>query len=314
MSNTILITGATGFIGGTLLRHLSLAGYSVRILLRPSVESPKLPRGISSDVSLAALTDPRGIRAALVGVDTVIHLATAFQSDQPEYLQQIDAEGTHILADAAADAGVSRLVFLSQLGVDRTSAFPLLRAKAIAEDTIQKSGVPYTILRSALVYGAGDHFTTTLAMLAAVLPVFLPLPGESDTMLQPLWVEDLATSIIWVIEDDTAKNRLFEIGGPEFLTLKEIAELILTRINRRRIPLSVYPNVQRVAAGISRVILPTSVIKALWTNVFALNRTTYLDTLPRELGLQPSRMQDCLGYLENTAWFREFWRQTLRKS
>ena len=182
----ILVTGGTGFIGRALIRHLVELGYPVRTLIRPSQTSPNLPLGIAVDVAVSSLTDERGLRAAMVGIDTVFHLASGEWRGPRESLMQIDIQGTRALVDSAVDAGVERLFYLSHLGADRASAYPVLKAKGIAEEFVRRSGLSYTILRSAIVYGPNDGFTTGIAQILSALPGIFIMPGEGRVQLQPL--------------------------------------------------------------------------------------------------------------------------------
>ena len=213
----LLVTGGTGFIGRRVLKRLSETDSAVRTLLRPSAVSPNLPRGVAFNVALSSLLDKRGVRAAMIGVDAIIHLAGAEQGGHPVGQLDAEIEGTRVLAEAAADAGVKRILFLSHLGASPTSAYLLQRSKAYAEEHIRRSGVPYTIIRTGIVFGRDDHFTTSLAMMLSALPFIFPLPGEGETLLQPLWVEDLATALLWTIDDPATKGQIYEIGGPEYL-------------------------------------------------------------------------------------------------
>src|SRR5512141_3133051 len=209
----ILVTGATGFIGRALVRHLSETGQQVRVLLRSSPASPRLPRGVPVEVAVVSLSDERAVRAALRGVDQIYHLATAGTEGRRGNLLKTDIEGTRVLAQVAASAGIERLIFLSHIGADRASAFPIQRAKGIAEEHIRKSGVPYTIIRSSIVFGPEDRFTNNLSQLLRIAPGLFPIPSDGRTMLQPLWVEDLVTCLTWALQNAEMVNQTYEIGG-----------------------------------------------------------------------------------------------------
>ncbi len=174
----ILITGGTGFIGNILIRHLSDNGYPIKLLIRPSDHSPNLPKGLPVEVTVASLQDERGVRAAMKGVDIVYHLASAESQGRLAKLDEVDIKGTLAISRAAKQAKVNRLIYLSHLGADRASAFPLLKAKGIAEHFVRQSGIPYTIFRSAIAYGEGDHFTNNLAALLKRSPGVALLPGR----------------------------------------------------------------------------------------------------------------------------------------
>src|SRR5512135_834158 len=175
----ILVTGATGFIGRALMRQLLDSGLAVRVLIRPSRRSPRLPKGLPIDVAVVSLADERAIGAALKGVDVIFHLAGAEWQGRNANLQAVDMQGTANLARVAAEADVKRIITVSHLGASRASAYPVFKAKGIAEEHIRRSGVPFTIFRSSLVFGPEDHFTSSLARLLQVSPFIFPLPGST---------------------------------------------------------------------------------------------------------------------------------------
>lgn len=305
----ILITGATGFVGGRLLPVLVHRPEAVRILLRPKRSSPDIPRGTELDVALASLSDPPGVRAAMVGVETVIHLASAERRGERGELTEVDVRGTEILAQAASEAGVRYLVYLSHLGASRSSAYPLLRAKAAAEEHIRRSGVPHLLLRSGPLFGEGDRFTRSLAMMMAVSPGFFPIPGGSSVPLQPLWIEDLVTALEWILGEQDRVQGTYEVGGPEFLTLEEIVALVSEAAGIRRSMVRVRPPYLRLLVWLLESILPRPPVTAHDIDYLAAPRTATLDSMPRLVGLQPTRMYTQLDYLNRANWLLEFVRE-----
>jgi NADH dehydrogenase len=253
-------------------------------------------------VALAGLSDPRGLRAALVGVDTAIHIAPPEGTRFSAARLALEAAGARNLAQAAADARVRRLVYVSHLGADRASAYASLRATALAEEHLRRSGVPSTVLRAAIPYGPGDSFTTSLAMLLAASPMLLPIPGNGSVLLQPLWVEDLARCILWTLEEPSLIGVTLEIGGPELLSLREVISLVAGATGARRILMSTRPPHLRVVASIMERILADPLLTNGWLDYLAANRTTDLDSIPRTFRLQPARMETRLDFLRGRRW------------
>lgn len=298
----ILVTGGTGFIGKVLVRQLVEAGHTIRVLIRPSPASPALPTGFPLDVTVSSFSDERSLRSAMVGVDTVYHLAGVERHGAYGNLMAVDIQGTRAVVDAAIDAGVDRFIYLSHLGADRSSAYPVFKAKAIGEEIIRRSGLDYTIFRSAIVYGPGDSLTTGLARLLHAIPFSFIIPGDGQTLIQPIWIEDLVTCLVWTLEKDLTRKEVFEMGGPEYLPFRQVVELVLEKIGieRRLIPLR--PPYLRILTVLLESLFPTLPVSVYWLDYLAANRTCSLDTIPRVFELMPSRMVHNLDYLRGVDW------------
>lgn len=298
----ILVTGATGFIGRALVRQLSEIGYPLRALIRPSPRTPRLPVGVPVEVAVVSLADVRGLRAALRDVNTIFHLASAESQGSQGSLLATDIRGTENLVAAAADAGIQRFFYLSHIGAERASGYPIFRAKGLAEEHIRHSRVPYTIVRASLVYGPEDHFTTSMARLLRASPGIFPIPSGGRTVVQPVWVEDLVTCMVWALENPQTINQAFEVGGNEYFTFQQIIEIIMQVTRTRRYLFTLAPTTLRALTVFLNSFIRNLPISSFWVDYFAVNRTCPVDSMPRIFGLMPARFTHRLDYLIRKAW------------
>ncbi|GAB4542646.1 MAG: complex I NDUFA9 subunit family protein [Anaerolineales bacterium] len=303
----ILVTGATGFVGRALVRQLSAAGKPIRALIRPSKQTPRLPQGVNMEAAVVSLSDARGLRAALRDVEIIFHLAGEERYGAQANLKKTDVEGTKNLVEAASDAGVDRLIYLSHLGAASHSAYPVLQAKGAAEEYIRKGKTPYTIFRSSLIYGVEDRFTNNLARLIRSAPGVFPLPAAGRTVIQPIWVEDVVTCMTWTLDSEESLNKTYEIGGSEFFTLQQIIQTIMDVTRRRRILLPLSPVALRGLTVFLQAVIRDFPISSFWLDYFAVNRTCAVDALPRQFGLMPARFTYRLDYLVQKRWYQRAW-------
>lgn len=223
----ILLTGATGVIGGALLPELLEGGHEVRCLVRD-------PRRLGSNrvrvqLSLADLTDARALRHAVRGADTVIHAAAAIRDQAPRRLEEVNALGTYSLLRAAERAGVRRFIFFSAIGASKHQRTRFFRSKAIAEDAVRESDLETVVLAPSIVYDRGDPWVTLMRRLA-LLPL-IPVSGSGRAAFEPIWVRDVARATVAAIDADPGR---YELAGPERLTYDQITRLIAASVGRRR--------------------------------------------------------------------------------
>jgi NADH dehydrogenase len=218
------IVGGTGFIGTALAERL-IDEHEVTVIARTPADAT-LPAGV--DRVAADVTDPGTLEGVFAAVDVVVNLVALSPLFTPAggnvQHDVVHRQGTEHLLDAATDAGVAHFVQMSALGADPDGATAYIRAKGAAERAVRHSDLTSTILRPSVVFGSGGEFISFTKLLAP--PYLAALPGGGQTRFQPIHVEDLVTIIVAVIDDPTHRGQTYELGGPERLTLAEIARLI----------------------------------------------------------------------------------------
>src|SRR5581483_1768661 len=210
----LLLTGATGLVGSTVLTRLLAEGEQVRCLVRD-------PRRLGSQrvrvqIALGDLADPPSFRNALRGVHTVIHLAAAIR-DQPQgSIEELNGIATWRMVEAAERRGVERFLFFSALGASTHHRTRCLRAKAHAEQAIAESSLHSTVFAPSIIYAPGDPWLTLLERLA-LLPV-MPVAGRGRALYQPMWAQDAADCLVTALRAPAPdQHTRFELAGPETL-------------------------------------------------------------------------------------------------
>jgi len=302
----VLVIGTDNFVGQAIVRHLALGGHAVRALIPPGPGSGALPPGVTVEAVLTAPDDARGVRAALVGIEAVVSASgVVFPPPDADVLPFVRHVQT--LAEAAAEAHTPYILHLSTMGAEPASAYPWFKAHGLAELALQRRGLPATVFRVGLPFGAGDDFTTTLALLLHAAPVF-PLPGGGENLLHPLGVEDLAAAVALALEALSPAARTLMMGGAEHLTLREAAEEIARAMGLRRRFIGLTPAYLRHLLLWLRYLFPRLPASTFWLDYFAADRIAPADTLPREFGLLPERFVDRLTHLQGVPWRRRLLR------
>ena len=191
----ILVTGATGTVGQALVPRLLERGDEVRVLVRDPRKLGRLRVEVRIALGdLIELGDPRVLRQALRGVDTVIHLAAATRDQPAAKVEELNGLATARLLRAAERSGVRRFVFFSAIGATEFQRTRFFRAKALAERAVLDAELDATVFAPSIVYDREDPWTTTMRRLA-LLPV-VPISGEGESLYEPIWAEDVARCVI----------------------------------------------------------------------------------------------------------------------
>lgn len=236
---TVAVAGGSGFVGGGIAAELYRRGHRVIVLSHhPEAAGDNLPDGV--EVREADVSRSDGLVDALRGVDALA-IALAFPNlpmEDPKKgwtFEAVDAAGTERLAAAATEAGVTRLVYISGAGAAPDAERHWFRAKWRAEQAIRASGIDHTIIRPTWIFGPRDVALNRFLGFARSLP-FVPLSNFGGQRLAPVFVRDVAELAADSLVDEAARNRVFEIGGPETMTMRDVIRRTL-RVARIRRPL-----------------------------------------------------------------------------
>lgn len=307
----ILVTGATGLVGRHLVPRLCAAGYPVRVYVQPRRGRlpPHLPWSEGVEVIAGSLDDPQSLYQAMQGVHTVFHLVSAQWWGSRRDLERVDIEGTQQIIAAARAARIGRLFYLSQLGAEPASAYDLLRVKGQVETLVRNSGLAYTILRCGVIFGPEDRFVNGIAMLLRSNPFFFLQPGRGESLLHPLYVEDLAAALVNSLERIDLVDATIEIGGAEYLTYHEMIRTVMRVTRARRIIVSVPPYLLRMLNRWVVRVVRRWPMTSQWLDILASNRTAKLGNLYDYCGVRPVRFEDTLlTYMPQRHYFRELLR------
>jgi NADH dehydrogenase len=309
----ILITGATGFIGRHLVDHLMQSNYRVRCLV-PEHRLRGATWDTPPEIVVGTLMDDEVLFQAVTGAHTVIHLESAQWWGRERDLERVDFAGTRNLMEAARTARVGRVIVLSHIGATPSAAYPLLRVKGAMEDAVRSSGMAYTILRTGLVFGEDDAFFNHIAMLLLANPVFFLMPGRGEVVLHPIYIDDIVTVVMQTLENMDTVDEVIEIGGPEYITLRDLVQTVMRVSNRYRVVLPVPPYLLRWMNRVSRLLLPRTLMTPQWLDLLATNRAAKLGTLPRYYDINLHRLEDTmLTYMPNRNGFWHLLRTVFRR-
>jgi uncharacterized protein YbjT (DUF2867 family) len=290
----ILLTGASGTVGRSLLPLLLESGHDVRALVRD-------PRGLGRHRvevqialgDLARLGDRHLQRQALRGADTVIHLAAAIRDEPHARVEELNGLATVRLLRAAEREGVERFIFFSALGATEFQRTRFFRAKALAERSVDASPLATTTFAPSIVYDPDDRWIRLMKRLA-LLPV-IPISGSGRSAYQPIWARDVARCVIASLDRGAGRAR-YELAGPEVLTYAQVARAVARAAERER-------RLLRVPLGLVHLSL-VGLRRAFGETVFATWEEAELLEVPmtsprgpadaEDLGVTPLAMREVL--------------------
>ncbi len=250
----ILVAGGTGFVGAGIVRELARRGKPVAVLSRSADKVAKRFPGLNVEARQGDVTDPASLPAVMAGIEAVIGCQqfpnSPIENRGKGYtFEKVDAEGTEHLVAAAKAAGVKQYVYLSGVGAAPEGRH-WFRAKWRAETAVRESGLTYTIIRPTWVYGPEDKSLNRFLGMARFLP-FVPLIGAAGRQqMQPVFIDDVGRAVAESLDSPTAANQLFELGGPEVMSMSDVVRTALQVSGRKRLLLPSPKPVMKLVASV----------------------------------------------------------------
>lgn len=302
MTKLVTIYGGSGFVGRYISWHLARRGWRIRVAVRRPNEALFVrPYGVVGQVEpvFCNIRDDASVASVMTEADAVVNCVGVLAEEGRNRFDAVQAEGAGRIARLAAERGITRMVHLSAIGADATSDSGYARSKAAGEAAVLSALPDAVILRPSLVFGTEDKFFNRFASMARFGPI-LPVVGAA-TRFQPVYVDDVARVAVKGVEGEIP-GGIYELGGPEVATFRELMQKMLGVIQRRRMIL----NVPFWAAGLqaSALDLAGKISLGLWSNdvltrdqVRLLGRDNVVAPGAKgfaELGIEPTAMESVL--------------------
>ena len=231
------VLGGSGFIGRYIVQRLAARGDVIPVGCRHAQEAKFLmPLGNVGQIATINVTigDEQVLHAFLAGNDALVNCVGILRESGAQTFERAHHTGPARLARLAREARIERFVHISAIGADSRSTSAYARTKAAGEAAVRDAFPTVTILRPSVVFGPEDQFFNRFAAIAAISPV-LPLIGGGHTRFQPVYVGDVANAVLKCLDDPTTAGRTYELGGPKVYTFRELIQLLLDEIRRKRL-------------------------------------------------------------------------------
>jgi NADH dehydrogenase len=243
----IAVFGGGGFLGRHLIRELTKLNYRVKIATRnPYLKGYLRPLGSPGQIELIKtnIFNEEDVKQVLKNCDYVINLVGILYQTKKQKFIQIHSDFPYLLSNLCNKLGIKNLIHISALGVKEKHSSQYIQSKLQGEKNIQNTFKPSVILRPSLVFGPEDKFFNTFASYARISPV-LPLIGGGKTKFTPIYCVDVCKAIVKALELKNTEPKIYELGGPENYSFKELIQILLREIKKKRFLINVPFNVAK---------------------------------------------------------------------
>ena len=283
-SKVATIFGASGFIGRHLIRRLTKKDFRIVAATRsPYLHGYLKPLGNPGQIDLERvnLFDEENLRTLVKNSDVVINLVGILYETKKQKFENIHVNFPDLLSRICSDLNIEKLIHISALGVNENVSSKYMQSKLMGEKKILNNFNNSIILRPSIVYGDGDNFFNQFASLTEFLPM-LPLIGGGQTKFQPIYVADLCKAIVAILDKEKFDSNIYELGGSQIYSFKEMMEILLKQIKKKRflisIPFSVAKFQAKILQLLPKPLLTTDQVEMLkYDNVISNNYPTLKD-------------------------------------
>ena len=220
-------------MGRAVVRELQEHHHRVRCLVHTPGNERLFPDR-SVEVHYGSVSDPEALAGSFYGVEVVIHLVGIIRKSRNRTYDLINRQGVANVVAAAKEVRVKHFIQVSAIGATNDAGYPYLYSKWRGEQEVVNSGLPYTIIRPSIMFGAGDEFLNTLSGLVKTAPV-VPVAGSGRNRFQPIAVADMARCLALAVDREDLKGKTVEIGGPDQLSYNEVISIIARTLGKRRL-------------------------------------------------------------------------------
>ena len=250
----VMVTGATGFVGGYVVDELLRAGHRVTALVRtPSRARALEQKGVA--LAKGDVLEPQSIVDATRDHNVMVHLVGIIRETPRAGFEQIHNQAAANAMRAAEECGLERFVHMSALGSRPHAASRYHKTKWKGEEAVRGGAVPHVIFRPSIIFGPGDEFISMLAEFYKN-PFFLPVIGKGESKLQPVYAGDVGRCFASAVDNPDAENKMFELAGPARYTMPQLLDVIGEHLDKRRPKVHVPVALIRPAARIMEKTLP----------------------------------------------------------
>jgi NADH dehydrogenase len=231
----VTVFGGTGFLGRRVVSRLTQDGALVRVAVRhpERVDAGAITSASGRIIPVSAdVRDGASVASAIAGAEAVVNVVSAYVEKAGVTYTAVHVQGAGNVATECGRQGVKRLVHVSGIGADAASHAPYIRARGQGEQRVREAFPEATIIRPSVMFAADDAFLQSLAAIIRAMPV-IPLIAGGRTRLEPIHVSDVAEAIYRCIRDPVTSGKVYELGGPQSYTLREVIGMIAVRVGRR---------------------------------------------------------------------------------